>query len=270
METFRNNFVSVPKSAFVFSVLFHLGIAFSFISISVFSPGTLADLFSQKKLSENVYQSFVQVDVVGLPDELADQKLNPLLPEVSNPEVSKEVTKGKSESKTDLMEEVKSTKEKDQQKQQNSKKEKEAERKREQEQAMNAALEEAKREQALKGLQAKSGQKGRGKIKGNILSQGTSSTGAIGSAKDRYVGVLTESIKQQFNVFSWQQKNGLVAEVKLMLLPNGRVRWRKIVKPSRDLLYDSAVLQAIDDAQPFPIPEDKNLINDEITINFKP
>lgn len=268
METFRNNFVSVPKSAFVFSVLFHLGIAFSFISLSVFSPGTLADLFSQKKLSENVYQSFVQVDVVGLPDELADQKLNPLLPEVANPEISKEVTKGKSESKADVMEEIKSTKEKEQHKQQAAKKE--AERKKEQEQALNAALEEAKREQALKGLQTKSGQKGRGKIKGNIVSQGTSSTGAIGNAKDRYVGVLTESIKQQFNVFSWQQKNGLMAEVKLMLLPNGRVRWRKIVKPSRDLLYDSAVLQAIDDAQPFPVPEDKNLINDEITINFKP
>lgn len=268
METFRNNFVSVPKSAFVFSVLFHLGIAFSFISLSVFSPGTLADLFSQKKLSENVYQSFVQVDVVGLPDELADQRLNPLLPEVANPEISKEVTKGKSESKADVMEEIKSTKEKEQHKQQAAKKE--AERKKEQEQALNAALEEAKREQALKGLQTKSGQKGRGKIKGNIVSQGTSSTGAIGNAKDRYVGVLTESIKQQFNVFSWQQKNGLMAEVKLMLLPNGRVRWRKIVKPSRDLLYDSAVLQAIDDAQPFPVPEDKNLINDEITINFKP
>lgn len=268
METFRNNFVSVPKSAFVFSVLFHLGIAFSFISLSVFSPGTLADLFSKKKLSENVYQSFVQVDVVGLPDELADQKLNPLLPEVANPEIFKEVTKGKSESKADVMEEIKSTKEKEQHKQQAAKKE--AERKKEQEQALNAALEEAKREQALKGLQTKSGQKGRGKIKGNIVSQGTSSTGAIGNAKDRYVGVLTESIKQQFNVFSWQQKNGLMAEVKLMLLPNGRVRWRKIVKPSRDLLYDSAVLQAIDDAQPFPVPEDKNLINDEITINFKP
>ena len=73
-----------------------------------------------------------------------------------------------------------------------------------------------------------------------------------------------------FNIFSWQQKKGLVAEVALMLQANGRVKWRKITRPSQDLMYDSAVLQAIDEAQPFPVPEDKSLIADEIRINFKP
>ncbi|NBX91888.1 MAG: TonB family protein [Proteobacteria bacterium] len=269
METFKDEFIGIPRKALVLSLGLHVAAALTVLALSAIKAGSLSSLFSSKKLSENMYQSFVQVDVVGLPDELANQKLNPLLPEVSNPSQQTEETKNTSKTDTDIREEAKASK-KPAQKNGESEKKREQDRKKEQEAALKSALEEAKREQALKSLQNKSGQSGRGKIKGNILSQGTSSTGAIGNAKDKYIGVLTESIKQQFNVFSWQQKNGLVAEVKLMLLPNGRVKWRKIVKPSRDLLYDSAVLQAIDDAQPFPVPEDKNLLNDEITINFKP
>jgi colicin import membrane protein len=263
MEMASHQFIKIPKPALIGSLLFHFILAGTVIFMSSTKGMSLADLFFGKK-SEISAQSFVQVDVVGLPDQLVNEKINPLLPEVAKPETS---TQKPVETKTapkDVMEDAlsKTKKEKASDKQ----KEKEQER----EQALREALEEAKREQALKGLQNKGGPKGRGKIKGNRLSEGTSSSGVVGTAKDKYVGILTESIKQQFNIFSWQQKKGLVAEVKLMLLSNGRVKWRKIVKPSRDLLYDSAVLQAIDDAQPFPIPEDRGLIEDEITINFKP
>ncbi|NBX75272.1 MAG: cell envelope integrity protein TolA [Proteobacteria bacterium] len=261
MEMASNQFLNIPKPALIASLVFHLVLGGTVIFMSANEGTSLAELFFGKK-SEISAQSFVQVDVVGLPDQLINEKINPLLPEVAKPETS---TQKPVEAKTapkDVMEDA-LTKMK---KEKTSEKRKE----KEQEQALREALEEAKREQALKGLQSKSGTTGRGKIKGNMLSEGTSSSGIVGTAKDKYVGVLTESIKQQFNIFSWQQKKGLMAEVKLMLLPNGRVKWRKIVKPSRDILYDSAVLQAIDDAQPFPVPEDRGLLEDEITINFKP
>jgi len=138
------------------------------------------------------------------------------------------------------------------------------------EEALKKVQEDLKREEALKALRKETENLGRGPLKGNKLSQGTSSFGTVGTSKDRYIGILTETIKQQFNIFSWQQKKGLVAEVTLMLQANGRVKWRKITRPSQDLMYDSAVLQAIDEAQPFPVPEDKSLIADEIRINFKP
>lgn len=262
MDTTSTEFLGLPKRAFIFSLVLHLFLFIFLLTFSTDQGAALLRMLIGGKKSEVSAQSFIQVDVVGLPDELINQKVNPLLPEVSEPS-SKAVEKStpKAAEKSDIMEEAKSSKEKQK---------KELERKKAEDKALQLAKQEAEREQALKGLQNKMGKKGRGKIKGNMLSEGTASSGMIGTAKDKYVGVLTESIKQQFNVFSWQQKKDLVAEVQLSLLPNGRVRWRKITKPSRDVMYDSAVLQAIDDAQPFPVPEDKGLLQEEITINFKP
>jgi colicin import membrane protein len=247
------------KSYFLLSSVF-LGLFLMITSSG--ADRSFLELLTGKKNEEVSFQSFVQVDVVGLPDHQANEKANPLLPEVAKPETKTLPTKESVKSDPELMEEKALKKDKE--------KKKEMEKKREDEKAMKLALEEAEREQALKGLQTKSGEKGRGKLKGNILSEGTSTTGVVGTAKDKYIGILTESIKQQFNIFSWQQKKGLVAEVRLVLLPNGKVKWRKIVKASKDIMYDSAVLQAIDDAQPFPVPEDKSLLKDEITINFRP
>ena len=266
-ETASPFLLRVPKSALLASILIHLGVLFL---LGLFSSEAVSNWIRQMvglepKAMEA--QSFVQVDVVGLPDHTLRDKINPLLPEVAKPEA----TTAKINPETRPVEpDIMSDKAQNQKKAETEKAKEKAERKKQQERALREALEETKRQQALKGLQNESGARGRGKLKGNRLSEGTSSTGMVGTAKDKYIGILTESIKQQFNVFSWQQKKGLVAEVQLLLLPNGRVKWRKIIKPSRDVLYDSAVLQAIDDAQPFPIPEDRSLIRDEITINFKP
>lgn len=264
MQMTSDSFLGIPRSAFIASVILHGFLFIALIMFSTFKEDGLLGFLLNKKNQENLYQSFVQVDLVGLPDQLINQNVNPLLPEVEKPESNPSpapITEKKSE-EPDVMEEPDEKKEpsKKNSSKQNLEKDK----------AMKAALEEAEREQALKGLSNQTGKKGRGKIKGNKLSEGTSSSGIVGTAKDKYIGILTESIKQQFNVFSWQQKKGLMAEVKLVLLPNGKVKWRKIIKPSRDVLYDSAVLQAIDDAQPFPVPEDKGLLQDEITINFRP
>jgi TonB family protein len=47
------------------------------------------------------------------------------------------------------------------------------------------------------------------------------------------------------------------------------VREKRLEKASGDPMYDSSVLQAIDEAQPLPVPEDLQLLYGGITITFK-
>jgi TolA protein len=147
---------------------------------------------------------------------------------------------------------------------------KEKQRLAEQEKALKRIQEDAAREAALKNLSAKQGKSGRQKLAGNILSKGTATTGAIGNAKDRYTGLVHEAIKEHFNIFPWQRKKNLSALVRLDIFPNGRVRARRIIRKSADPLYDSAVLKAIDSAQPLPIPDDIAIISDGLVVEFKP
>ena len=63
-------------------------------------------------------------------------------------------------------------------------------------------------------------------------------------------------IKERFYIMPSQRNRGLNNTVHLELYPTGRVRSKQLVKSSADSLFDSAVLQAIDDAQPLPLPED--------------
>lgn len=252
--------MELSKNALIFSVSFHLILSALLVSFSSLSQRSwLLSLFGEKAPREA--PTYIQVDLVGLPDQLIKDKINPLLPETSKPVPSissppPKNTEVKSSQKTEDLAKAEAISLESKKTNKKSK--------------IQAAMEELKREEALNALKSASSSASRGKIKGNKLSQGTSSIGTVGDAKDKYIGVLTESIKQQFNIFSWQKKEGLVAEVSLMLMGNGRVRWRKIIKPSRDVMFDSAVLKAIDDAQPFPIPEDKSLIAEEVRINFKP
>lgn len=252
--------MEISKNALIFSFAFHLLLSLFLVSLSSLSqPSWLISLLGVPLPREA--PTFVQVDLVGLPDQLTNEKINPLLPEMNqktkslSPPLSSPSKTIKSEVPNDLSKS-------DQMILEAKKAQKRSK--------IQSAMEELRREEALKSLRNETNISGRAKIKGNKVSQGTSSFGTVGTAKDKYIGILTESIKQQFNIFSWQKKTGLVAEVSLMILGNGRVRWRKIVKPSNDVMFDSAVLQAIDDAQPFPIPEDKSLIAEEVRINFKP
>lgn len=246
--------MGLSRTAFLFSISFHTFLFFVFFSLTTFNQRAwLLSLFNKNVALEA--QSFVQVDLVGLPEQLISKKINPLLPETPDPGTIKNTNTNKAAPKNTVIHKGDLVI-------RDKRKEKQA--------ALDEIRDRLKREEALRALKKEAGSFGRGKIKGNKLSQGSASVGTVGTAKDKYIGVLTESIKQQFNVFSWQQKKGLVAEVVLKLQTNGRVLWRKISKPSHDIMYDSAVLQAIDDAQPFPVPDDKSLMSSEIRIIFKP
>lgn len=273
----ENQFWGIPKSALITSLLLHLVFPLFFLTVKVLNSMGYR-LFPEKKILQEAYQSFIQVDVVALPDQLINDKtpLDTTLPTVEKPQtVAEEVPK--EETKEDIIaeneEKAEKTKAKElkEKEELNLKKEKqEKKRLAEQEKAMKRMQEEAKREQAMKALAAKSGQKGRGKLKGNVLSQGTAAHGAIGSAKDRYTSLLIETIKQHFNIYLWQQKKNLSADVQFELFPTGRVRRKKVVRPSTDPLYDSAILKALDDAQPLPLPEDPLLLGEEYIITFNP
>lgn len=213
------------------------------------------------------YQSFIQVDVVDLPDQLAK---NMTRVDMSQPIVDKPVVQVKPSMAPVPSIDVMKTPDKQETKEGIEKRTKK-ERIEEQAKALKQIQEEAKREQALKNLAVKEGVKGRGKIFGNRISQGNSAVGMMGTASDQYRALVSDSIRKHFNIYLWQQKKtALTADIYLEVYPTGKVKLRRVVKASVDPLFDSAVLQAIDASQPLPIPEDISVLKEGFQITFKP
>jgi colicin import membrane protein len=267
-DAIRNQFIDIPRAALVASVILHLMIPVSWVTvkglellgIQVFPPTHMKD----------VYQEFVQVDLVGLPDiSIPDlEKLDATLPEVADPakeiDPPKEVeddTMALEASKKALAEKDKADKE---EKQKKLKKEEEEKKK-----ALKQIEEELKRDQALKALAQNEGKKGRQKLKGNILSNGTAVSGNIGTPKDVFTAVVMAKIREKMYIMPTQRDRGLTNTVHIELYPTGRVRSKQLVRNSGDSLFDSAMLQAIEDAQPLPIPGDLSLIQGGITVTFR-
>ena len=122
----------------------------------------------------------------------------------------------------------------------------------EREKALKQIEADAKRDAALKDLAEKGS---RGKLKGNILSKGTSSKGLIGTAKDRYISRIAKKLKDNFSVYTYQKKKGLVGVVFLKVDAQGRLKVKRIVQRSKDHTFDSALLLAVDASAPvWPVP----------------
>ncbi len=282
-HTLDDKFLELPSSALTVSLVLHGMLIFCVVSVKVLDKMGVEIFKKKEDVSQKMYQSFIQVDVVGLPQQLINEKpsLDTTMPIVEKPKVTKEEVDKKSHE-----DEMKLAREVEQKKAEDLKRQKDiadmkakAEEKIAHEKKLKADKEkakalkqlefEAKREQALKGLQSAAGKKGRGKVVGNVLSQGTSSTGAIGTVKDRYRGIIKEEVLQHFSVSFWQKKKLLKAGVHLELMASGKVKSRKIISPSSDSLYDSAVLNAIDQST-FPPPDEDSILNDGIDIYFTP
>lgn len=259
------HFLYVPVSSIVLSVCLHVFLIGLLITVHALD-GLSIPFFDKKKDNKEQYQSFIQVDVVALPDQLRNEK--PSL-DVTKPIVEKpapEVKQPEAAKKEDILPapDAKS------QKLEKPKEDKKA-RANEQAKALKQLQEEARREQALKALQVKNAKAGRAKMAGNKLSQGTSAVGLIGTASDRYRSLVIDAIKKHFNIYLWQQrKANLVADIYFEIYPTGKLKTKRVVKPSSDPLYDSAILQAIEEAQPLPLPEDLSLLNEGFQITFKP
>lgn len=277
--TAENSFLRLPTSALISSLLFHAFVPIFFFTMSYLNEMGLIPFFGQKKIDRTQYQNFIQVDVVALPDELINEKkrVDMSLPVVDKTKTELEevkattpeetLTEAEAKSEQDEMAEMQKAKEK---KAAADRILKEKQRAEEQERALKRIQEDAAREAALKSLAKRDGKTGRQKLAGNITSKGTSTTGMIGTAKDRYTGLVHEAIKEHFNIYDWQRKKKLSAVVRINIFATGRVRDRRIITRSADPYFDSAVLKAIDNAQPLPIPDDMSIVSEGIVVEFKP
>lgn len=273
-----NGFLKLPPASLIFSLVLHAFLPLLFVTASYLADQGLIPFLSPKKLDKNLYQNFIQVDVVALPDELINEKkrVDMSLPVVDTPAKALEEVKATTPEETltdpnlsskDAEEALKKAQEKKAAAERLIKEKKRIE---EQEKALKRIQEDAAREAALKSLAAKEGRSGRKKQSGNLLSKGTATSGMIGTAKERYTGLVHEAIKEHFNIFPWQKKKSLLTVVRIDIFATGRVRGKTILKRSGDTIYDSAVLRAIDAAQPLPIPEDMSIVSDGIVVEFKP
>ncbi len=280
--------LDVPRAAIYLSLAFHLALPVGFLIVKGLDKLGL-HLFSDKKTVnlKEMYQSYIQVDVVALPDQLMNERTNidTTAPIVDKTETKPVVEENKQDptTMTDPEEAAKAEavkkeaemaeKKKAEEKKKQAEAEKAAKEKKDAEKAKKEALkkaqQEADREAALKGL-AKDGKKGRQKLSGNKLSKGTAMSGNIGTAKEAYTASVAQKIREHFNIFPWQKKKNLVTVVYIEINPNGRLKSKKLMKGSKDSVYDAAVLQAIEESQPLPIPEDMSLVADGLTLEFKP
>jgi len=277
-ETVDTGFLKLPTSSLILSLLFHAFLPLAFVTLHYLSEQGLLPFFSDKKQDRNIYQNFIQVDVVALPDELISDKkrVDMSLPVVEKantlPEEIKETTPEETLTdpeiaKKEAEETLKQTREKKAAAERLIREKKRAD---DQEKALKRIQEDAAREAALKSIVASQGKAGRSKASGNRLSKGTATSGMIGTAKDRYTGLVHEAIKEHFNIFPWQKKKNLLTVVRIDIFPTGRVRSKKLLKRSTDAIYDAAVLRAIDAAQPLPIPDDMDIVRDGLVVEFKP
>jgi TonB family protein len=250
-QTSTYKFIFIPRSALVASVILHLCFPVGFLTLKVLEYFNIQVFPPNRKVHE-VYQDYVQVDMVALPD-IPIKDLDKV--DVTAPVEDKVAEAAKAEEDAMLLEAK-------QKLEQEIKVKEDAKKK-----ALAKLEEEAKREAALKAL-AQDGKRGRKKLKGNLLSQGAATSGNIGTPKDRYDSLIQAKIKERFIILPNQANRGLVAIVHIEIFPTGRVREKRLEKLSGDNMYDSTVMQAIDEAQPLPVPEDLSLLRGGITITF--
>lgn len=208
----------------------------------------------------------VRVDIVGLPEKIESQvpppskeEAKPTLPEKATPQekpVEKVVEK-----KSTPAEPVKAQPQKTEDAISLEKVKSKQQSALEKLKAM-AALEKIKNEAAAEKQKAASEaakSDASAKVKGNILSPGTSLTGLSKLQHDTYAADLDHHIKQNWSLPEWLAKRELKAQARVFIDSRGNILGRKIVKSSGNPSYDEEVLATIDRSSPFPAPPDKFL-----------
>ena len=274
-DVMEQGFLKIPSSALVASLVLHIAVPILFVTFTFLDEKGWLPFPKKKPLTSEMFQNFIQVDVVALPDELLNDKKNSdmSLPIVEKPVAVKEdVTVP---TKDDMaMPEDQAEKDRLGKKKISDAAEKAAQEKKrlaEEQKALKQMQQEAAREAALKSLSKNdTGKAGRTKNAGNQKSSGTSIFGVVGTPKDKYTARVAQAVRDHFNIYPWQKKKILVNEVHIEIFPTGRIRSKRMIKPSADPLFDSAVMRAIEEASPLPLPDDLSLIEDGITFNFKP
>lgn len=235
------------------------GIAVSFaIHAVIISFFTLKAVFFQAESID--FSQAVRVDMVALPDKITNElppapakpESKPQLPEKKPeaPPVEKAVEKVVKKTpppKTVKEDGVNLEKVKNQQKNALDKLK-----------AM-AALEKIKQEaSASKAAESsKSSVTEPAKVKGNILSPGTSLTGLAKMQHENFASDLDRHIKQHWSLPEWLAHRDFKAQARVFIDSRGNILDRKIVKSSGNPSYDDEVLATIDRSAPFPAPPEK-------------
>lgn len=263
-KAFSRSFLYLPPTAILVSIILHLLFLLSLVVIQLMD-GWEFSFFPFKRNKKELSQSFIQVDIVALPDSRLDETkvIDSAKPIVEKPTEAKPEVSEPAANDDSLILENKKKREAELKKIEKIKKE---EQKKAREAALKSLQNEVEREQALKSLE------GRVVMKGNKLSKGTSMAGNIGNESERYYALILATITSKFNVFPWQSKKNLTTVASFRIGSDGRIvnGQVNILQPSVDPTYDSAVKKAILDAQPFPKPEEEAFLDEDFTIEFKP
>lgn len=244
-----------------------LGISFALHAL-IFSVFTLKAVFFTPETID--FSQAVRVDIVGLPEKVEPQILPPPAAEEAKPALPEKVVEKAPEPPKEKVAEKKPVPaepikappkkvddginlEKVKSKQQSALEKLKA----------MTALEKIKEEAAAEKTKAPPGagksDSGVQKIKGNVLSPGTSITGLAKLQHDTYAADLDSHVKQNWSLPEWLAKRDLKAQARVYIDSRGNILGRKIIKSSGNPSYDEEVLATIDRSAPFPAPPEKFL-----------
>ena len=247
LDKFRNPKEEQPfKKTFLTSVFGHSSLLIAVLIfpyvMSMFGVQNSYD----EKFKKRDLKNAIRVDMVGLPTKkLIDlEKIDP----TQDMGIEKKIEKPKpSDTAMKLQEEKKIA---------NSKKALAKKRKNRLAELRASMKIEQKRKQLIKELKGGSAPstQGRAPLAGNIVSQGYSVTGDVAGDMDVYQGHLKAHIRKAWNLPGWMEASNLSAKVLVKLAPNGKILKYEFVKKSGNGEFDGHVLNAIKEAEPFPVP----------------
>lgn len=93
--------------------------------------------------------------------------------------------------------------------------------------------------------------------KGNVLNAGDSLTGLDKIDHSQYFSTLKGHVQQHFVLPQWLAESNFHAKALVKVDERGFVISRELTQPSGDPTFDNKVLEAIDNASPFPPPPGK-------------
>ncbi|WP_415061224.1 energy transducer TonB [Bdellovibrio sp.] len=247
-----------------------LGVSFALhaLIVSIFTLKTV--FFSSEPID---FSQAVRVDIVGLPDKVEPKTLPP---------PSKEEAKAALPDKeTSAVKPVEKPVEKVVEKKVEPKVEPVKEHPKKEDDGVNLEKVKSKQQSALEKLKAMAALEkikedvaeekrksppgagksdtGASKIKGNVLSPGTSLTGLTKLQHESYASDLDRHIKQNWALPEWLAKRDFKAQARVFIDSRGNILGRKIIKSSGNTSYDEEVLATIDRSAPFPAPPEKFL-----------
>jgi TolA protein len=238
------------------SAIAHLGLMTAFLLKSLVFPGT-----SQR------YIPSLRVDIVGLPDQLKNEKRLPSPVDDKIKEALKQAEQKEAEAKAEKKKAEKVEKADPDEMVVKPKKAKEEGAEKNREKKMKSALDRIKslskiQEDAPSALP----------IKGNKISKGTSLSGdAAEAAEASYFDLVRDRLQNFWELPVWLQRQKLTAQAQIFIDSRGKLRSFRITRSSGNEKFDEEVKRTLTQSQPFPLPPEgiaSSVLVDGISVGF--